>query len=57
MQFTRSENDVLAGLLLERLHARVGLAQQLEATNKLWHIRWVLWLECHAHNRGCLEYV
>ncbi len=57
MQFARSENDVLAGLLLECLHARVRLAQQLETANKLRHVRRVLRLERHAYNRGCLEYV
>ena len=42
MQLACSQDDMLSGLLLERLHARICLAEQLEATDELWHVRRVL---------------
>ena len=58
MQLACSQDDMLSGLLLERLHARICLAEQLEATDEFWHVRRVLGLERDTDDgRGLLAHV
>jgi hypothetical protein len=56
MELSSRQNDVLARLLLEGFDARVRLAQQLEATDKLWHINRLDWLQSDSHNCRRLHY-
>ena len=48
MKLSSSEDDMLSCLLLESLHARICLAEELEAANELRHIRRVLRLQGHT---------
>ena len=50
-----SQDHMFARLLLESLDTRIGLAQQLQATKELWHIRRVFGLEGNTNYRCSLE--
>lgn len=51
MQFTGTGNDVLARLLNDTLHHRIGLGQTLQTLHQFGKISGVLGLNSHTHDR------
>ena len=56
VQFARSQDDVLASLLLECFHAWVRLAEQLQSADELGHVSGMFRFHSNADDRRGLEY-
>lgn len=54
MQLSCCQDNVLSCLLLEGLHARIRLTEQLQAPYEFRHVSGVLGLQCNTDNRRCL---
>ena len=55
MKLSSGEDDVLARLLDERLHTRVGLIQKTETLDKLGQVGRILRLESDSDDRRRLQ--
>lgn len=55
MQLSGTSDDVLAGLLVDTLHHRVGLGETLQTFHQLGQISRVLGLYSHTHDRRHTE--
>jgi hypothetical protein len=55
MKLSSSSDDMLSRLLNVTLDTWVGLGKTLQSLDKLWKVRWVLWLDGDTHDWGDRE--